>query len=194
MKGLHREFTTKEKIIIVAMSIFLIGLFYYYFVHQSVTSQTRQAESNISSLTATNNAMSMQLAHLSEVEASLDAIKGQSESVSYLPTYNNFNNLMEYLNNILCRTNSFNMQFSNAVAEGDLVRRSVAITFEASDYDKAVEIIGKLVNSEYRCIVFDIKMSSVKGVLSYSRVSVSCKATFYETLVGGFADEGLTGN
>ena len=60
MKVLSRDFTLKEKILLLILSLALIGLAYYQFIDQSVRSELAIAQSEKESLQVELDAVQMQ--------------------------------------------------------------------------------------------------------------------------------------
>lgn len=196
MKRLTKELSLVEKIILMAMIVFLLGLVYYYFVDQPIGRKTKEAKSDIQDYQMMNSVLEAKAMNLRSINESLTEIKENNASPSYLASYNNGYEEMEFLNTTLSKSRSFNLSFSDATQDGDLVRRTVKVTFESSSYDRALGIVSDLINCHLRCLVSDINITagSSNTVLGNSATKVSCTVTFYETLFGGMADQGLSGS
>ena len=193
MKRLNKELSLTEKIILLLMVIFLLALVYYYFVDRPVRNGREEYESEISNLEMTNGILSAKLASLQETSESFAELKEEG-TLSYMASYNNGNAEMELLHKILSYAASYNISFSNVTRDGDLIRRKLAVTFTASDYTRAADIIDNLLDSDYRSLASDIKVTGITANTDTAKtgtVSVSMNLTFYETMEGGTADEGL---
>lgn len=191
MKILSRDFTTPEKVLIIALVVVILALGYYQFVDKPVRQAIVEAEAervDLETELTTANAQLMQMRTMSD---ELDLIQSMGDA-GYMPSYNNSEAELRLLNDILADTLQYTVRFSNATRSGDQVRRSFSLDFTAPSFDAMEKIIGNLSNGEYRCLVGDIRCSAPNG--AEGAVTVSASATFFETMVGGVADEGLPGD
>ena len=78
MKVLSRDFTLKEKILLLILSLALIGLAYYQFIDQSVRSELAIAQSEKESLQVELDAVQMQLAQLKKMEQEMADLSGDT--------------------------------------------------------------------------------------------------------------------
>lgn len=144
MKIMSRDFTTREKIMLLVLTLILLAAGYYAVIDQPIR-------------TAINEAKSQQ----------------------------------DELNQLLQDANTYDISFSDVTRDGDLIRRSFSLTFSASDYDKAADLVNRLCTGEWRCIVSDLRYVAAGDDLNTGSVNVGVTATFYETMQGGKADSGL---
>lgn len=129
-------------------------------------------------------------ASLSRMQSELDSIE-QSGSLGKMGSYNNSKAELDELNQLLQDANTYDISFSDVTRDGDLIRRSFSLTFSASDYDKAADLVNRLCTGEWRCIVSDLRYVAAGDDLDTGSVNVGVTATFYETMQGGKADSGL---
>lgn len=190
MKVLSRDFTLKEKILLLILSIALIVLAYYQFIDQPVRSELSSAQAEKESIQIELDAVQIKLAQLKKMEQELTGLTG-SGSLGMMASYNNSKAEIALLNDILEDTQKYSVSFSDVTRNGDLIRRNFTLQFTAADYAEATEILTQLSNSEYRCLLGNVYCDSEDGDLTKGLVSVSATATFYETMVGGKADAGL---
>ena len=190
MKVLSRDFTLKEKILLLILSLALIGLAYYQFIDQSVRSELAIAQSEKESLQVELDAVQMRLAQLKKMEQEMADLSGDT-SLGIMGSYNNSKAEIALLNDILGDTQQYSISFSDVTRNGDLIRRNFSLQFTASDYEEAMQMLTRLSRSECRCRLGNIYCESEDGNVLKGPVSVSATATFYETMVGGKADAGL---
>ena len=186
MKILSRNFSRGEKILIAVLAIVLVGLAYYRFVYvnldQSIASNNAEAETLQSELTV----VEAKLAELVKMNDEVEAMEGQ-ENVSYMRSYNASREEIDFLNDTLLGAIQYTVRFADVTRKGDQIRRNFTLQFTTNSYQEAMKIIEKLVKSDYRCLVGDIRC----GINDEGIVTISTVATFYETMVGGEADSGL---
>lgn len=190
MKVLSRDFTLKEKILLLILSLALIGLAYYQFIDQPVRRELDAAKYEKETLQIELDAVQMQLAQLKRMEQELENLSKDS-TLGVMGSYNNSKAEIALLNDILEDTQQYSIAFSDVTRNGDLIRRNFTLQFTASDYEEAIQILTRLSRSECRCRLGNVYCQSEDGNLLKGPVSVSATATFYETMVGGKADAGL---
>lgn len=197
MKILSRDFTTREKVLIVILVAILIVLAYYWLVDSPVRDGVTEANSRRDSAETELIAVSAKIQSLKEMQAELDAL-GSDGRAAYMASYNNSEAEYAALNDILKETEEYVISFQDLTRDGDLVRRAFSIQFTTMGYQAAKDIIESLENSEYRCRIGDLSCAAeqsydtVTDLRHWSgRIMVTATATFYETMVGGVPDEGL---
>ena len=189
MKVLSRDFTTKEKILILILCIILLGLAYYQFVDKPVRSAVKQAEAQQSALEAELQTARIKLAQLEAMQNDIDEAMSRA-TFAPMPSYNNSKQVNALLNDILGDLD-YAISFSNVTQSGDQVRRSISLSFTAPDYLTVEDVLTQLANAPFRCLVGNVSCGI--GISRDSKVlNVSLTATFYETMVGGEADAGLS--
>lgn len=190
MKRFSRDFTLKEKIIILILSLVLIVALYYFVVDRPVRNAVTNTVSEREDLEVQLTALNQKVSSLQQMQSEMDSYSGDSAS-GKMGSYNNSKAELDELNELLKNTESYDISFDAVTRSGNLVRRSFSLTFTASDYAQAEELITNLCEGEWRCLVSDISMASSDSNLSQGNVEVGINATFYETMVGGTADSGL---
>ncbi len=197
MKILSRDFTVREKVLMTFLSILLIILAYYRFVDIPVRDGIVDAKSKVEAYNTELNAVNTKIESLRQMQEELDEL-GTAGRAAYMASYNNAEAEYTALNDILSATDEYVITFSDLTREGDLIRREFSIQYTTTGYAAAKKIIFDLENSKYRCRIGDLSVSVGKendteaDLLHWNgRIMVSAKATFYETMVGGTADEGL---
>ncbi len=191
MKLMTREFTSREKILLLLLSLILIALLYYQFVDQPVRRDLEAANTEVS-----NKELELQI-----VEAKLNTLRLMSSEMeditaggmaSQMGSYNNSKAEMAILNDILEDTLQYSITFANVTREGEQIRRNFSLQFIVEDYATMEKIIKALAENDCRCLVGDLNCSQIARTdIETSYITVSATATFYETMVGGTEDAGL---
>lgn len=196
MKILSRDFTTKEKALLLVLILILLGLAYYQFVDQPVRASLAEAAVQKENLQVELDAVKIKIARLEKMQAEIDRILASGE-VSQMPSYNNSKRELAMLNDVLASANQYSVSFSNVTRNGDQIRRNFSLQFSASDYGTVKQILAALAGSLDRCMIGDIQCTPVtrnyyRGeYINETVINVSATATFYETMVGGTPDAGL---
>ena len=135
---LSREFTTKEKILLLVCALLALGVLYYQFIFKGV----RQQISNYATdaLEAEIETEQMRAAKIKEMESVIEANQGRE--IGDLMVYNN---LAAEINMISSITNKkaekVSVTWDTPVLKGTTVRRGFSITFQTNRYAYMKEIL-----------------------------------------------------
>lgn len=194
MHVMSRDFTTKEKIILLVLVLFLIGFGYYQFIDKPIRSSLEKAAAETASLQQELNEVNAKIANLERMKHELEDLTAENRS-SYMASYNNSKAELKLLNDILSDATQYSIAFASVTRNGDQIRRDFSLQFTAPDYDSMRDIIKKLTGVEFRCLIGNMNCSITKtryrDVTEYGALVVNVTATFYETMVGGTPDSGL---
>lgn len=186
MKIFSRAFTRTEKILILALALILLGLFYYQFVDKNVRATLANNESEAKMLRTELDAAEKRLAELQSVQGNLDELEAEGK-LSWMASYNNGKAEVAFLNDVLSDALEYSVTFSEVTRNGDQIRRRFTLQYRTKDYATAQRIVASICASEDRCVVDDITCTIDKDGI----VTIKQSATFYETMVGGTPDAGL---
>lgn len=206
MKVLSRDFTTKEKVMLLILCLLLLALAYYRFLWVPCADAVEAAHSQRESYLVELQTALIKEKQLKKMRDELDAL-GELQETSRMESYNNTKAELTMLNNILEAANDYSISFSGVTKDGDQIRRNFSLSFETDSFAAAKQIIACLSNSEYRCLLGDMQYSvvlrrlgenetarvtrTVDGVAYAETVNVTTMATFFETMYGGTPDAGL---
>ncbi len=191
MKKLNREFTTREKLLILLLCLILVGLAYYQFVDQPVRTALNNAHAERDSLLTELTAVNAKLTVMRRMRDEMEDITAGG-TVSEMKSYNNSKPEIALLNDILRGTPDYTITFADVTRDNDQIRRNFSLTFVSDKYESIQRIIKQLSESPYRCLVGDLKISVTRGkTMAEGPINVNTTATFFETMVGGVVDAGL---
>ena len=190
MKVMSRDFTLKEKILLIILTAILLGAVYYLAVDRPVRSALSEAASQQENLNTELLVLQQKAAALAKMQNELNTIQGNA-SYGQMGSYNNAKAELEELNQVLQDADTYDISFSNVTRDGDLIRRTFSLTFSASDYNKAEDLITRLCEGQWRCLISNINFVSQEKNFEEGGVNVGLSATFYETMTGGTPDSGL---
>lgn len=186
MKVFSRDFTRKEKALLLFLSLLMIGLAYYRFVDMNVRETIEKANAEAENLRVELQTLQARVTLLRNLQAQLDAMEEEGE-LSYMPSYNSVKEEVAFLNDVLASAEKYSISFADVTRSGSQIRRSFTLQYTTLGYGDAEEIVRDLCAYKNRCLVGDIRCSiSEKG-----EVTINTAATFYETMIGGTADAGL---
>ena len=190
MKIMSRDFTLREKILLLVLAVIVIIGFYYIGVDQPVRDAVNQAKSQQDALNTELTILQAKADSLTRMQSEMEEIQ-KDETLGEMGSYNNSKAELDELNQILQDADSYDIRFSDVTRDGNLIRRAFSLTFSAADYDKAQELVERLCTNQWRCLVSDIRFAAKGDNLEDGGVNVGVTATFYETMVDGKADSGL---
>jgi hypothetical protein len=191
MKLMTREFTTREKVLILILSLILIALLYYQFIDQPVRRQLEAAQSEAEDLSMELQIVEARLGELRRMRTEMDTLIA-SGTASEMGSYNNSKEEMAILNDVLQHTQQYSISFADVTRDGDQIRRNFTLLFAVNDYASMEKVIKELADSDCRCLIGDVQCSQgTKRDQKTDFITVNATATFFETMVGGTPDAGL---
>ena len=190
MRFLSRDFTKREQVLLIILGLLLVLVVYYYLVDLPLRSETQRLESERAGLEADVAVAEAKVAEYQRMEEQLAKL---GNSATYMESYNNRTNEINFLNDLLSSTTAYSISFSPVTVEGNQVRREFQLAYTCGNYSQAMDILGKLTYGHYRCLISDVGCAPVQNSNSAltGAVNVTVSATFYETLVGKNTDAGL---
>ena len=192
MNILSRDFTKKEKVLMLVLVVILLALGSYWFVDQPVRQELESCAAQESALQIELEAVERKAAELTRMKEELEAIQARGE-VSMMSSYNASKEEVKLLNDVLAGTDQYAIAFSDVSREGDQIRRSFTLQFTAPEHEDIARVLGQLAESSQRCIIADIRCTreNARSTENPGAYVVDATATFYETMVGGTPDAGL---
>lgn len=197
MKLLSRDFTLREKILILILLVILVALCYYQFVHVPVSDGLEKAAAHKADLETELQAVNERIALFEKMQKELDGITTDG-TLKAMPSYNNGKNVTKLLNDVLGNL-GYNIRLTSVKRTNDLVRRQISLQFDAPDFESVSAVFSGLTGSEYRCLLSDVQFA--RDAYAYNALTqvdtgnrmirVVATVTFYETMVDGEADSGL---
>ena len=189
MKVLSRDFTMREKRLLLALAVLIIGIGYYKFIDEPVRSTIANAKAEEANLQVELEAVQAKVAALKKMEFQLENMT--SSDKDYMPSYNNRKAEIKQLNDILQNAQSYSVTFDSITREGNQIRRNFTLQFTTNRYTSAESILDRLDDGPYRCKLNEVLCTSESGNVHNGEISVSAVATFYETVVGCTDEAGL---
>jgi hypothetical protein len=191
MKFMTREFTNREKVLLLILSLVLVALLYYQFIDQPVRRQLEAAQADAEMLSIQVQAVEAKLKDMRRMQTEMDDLIS-SGAVSEMGSYNNSKEEMAILNDVLQHTQQYSISFADVTRDGDQIRRNFTLLFAVNDYASMEKVIKELADSDCRCLIGDVQCSQgTKRDQKTDFITVNATATFFETMVGGTPDAGL---
>ena len=191
MKILSRDFTLKEKLLLVLLGLILVGLAYFQFVDRPVREALEIAHAEADSLSTELQTVEAKLEKMRRMRAELDDVTAGG-TASEMGSYNNSKAEISMLNDVLSEALQYSITFANVTRSGDQIRRNFTLQLTTDNYETMEHIVSTINASHYRCLIGDLRCNASKNEdLMKGAITVNATATFYETMVGGTPDAGL---
>ena len=186
MKIMSRNFSTKEKALLVILAFVLVGLVYYKMIYANIHNAVVSAQAEVVSLQTELETAQAQVATIERMKSEMDAINS-SGAVARMGSYNNSKPETAFLHTVLSGVADYSIKFDDVTRDGDQIRRNFNLQYKTNSYKEAEAIMKELTSGEYRCLISDVNCN----VDNNNTVTISLIGTFYETMVGGTADSAL---
>lgn len=179
---MSREFTRREKVLLLVLAVLVLGMTYYLLIHQPTTNQMAEITSEQSQ--ADSDLMLAQATHtqLVRMQEELTALAAAGVQETEVPLYDNLQLVMNHLNEILAGTSDYSLSFQPVDLSETFVRRTIQMTFSCPDYNQARQIITVLASGPYRCQIGDLQLS----VGQQDSISVTMSITYFEVQNSGY--------
>lgn len=180
---LSRSFTMREKVLLVVLAFLLLFLAYYQFVLRGTEEAIKAYDTS-----ELENTLIYEEARALTKERMLKAMGGAMETDNkQIPDYDNLKGELRAFEDILASTDEYTVEFKDPVFEGEIVRRNLQVTYWASNYARTKDVLDKLSDCEYRCIIKEVSIMTTNdksnGVMhenSPKAIVVSLSVTFFE--------------
>lgn len=191
MKAMNRNFSMKERLLLLLLGLILVGLAYYQFVDKPVRKSIEIANAKAESLSVELRTVEAKLDRMRSMRSEIEDITAGG-AASEMGSYNNSKAEIALLNDILGDAKTYSITFADVTRDGDQIRRNFTLQFTTDSYGLVEHMLSELSNSHYRCMIGDLRCTANKNNnLMEGTISVNATATFYETMVGGTPDAGL---
>ena len=206
MKILSRDFTLREKILLIVFCLILLALAYYRFVYVPCNDAIALARADRDMYQTQLLGALTKEAQLRRMKTELDSL-GELQETSRMDSYNNSKAELSLLNSVLEAADKYSVSFASVTRDGDQIRRNFSLQFTTGSFDAAKQIVARLSESEYRCLIGDMQYTKtlrraeegealtggqwIDGVYYFNVITVTTTATFFETMYGGTPDAGL---
>lgn len=188
---LNRSFSTRETVLILILAVLLIVACYYFLVVKNVSDTVAANNEQLAGIEMNIGVQESLAADRARMKAELDEL-GDDETLPEVAVYDNIRNELNELNTLLGSATTYNLSFGQPTVEGQLVRRTVTVSFTTPSYASALEVVRQLENGTYRCQITDFTMTGeLLADGSVSSVNATLSVTYLETTNGATNTSGL---
>ena len=173
---MNRSFTTREKILLVVLTVLLLGVGYFKLFLQPMEQRVEAFQERQNTA---QDQMMIEAAHLRQMRKMEEELQQLKDSGAIpnaeVPVYDNIQNVMIQLNTILSQAMEYSLSFKEVSTDDTgMVFRPIDMTFTANDYD--------LYHCRYRCSVEDLSVNADLNLSIENEIFVDLSIVFYEKI------------
>ena len=195
MYMLKHEFTLKEKILLMVAVVLALGLVYYNFVYKYFQNQLKLYDTEI--LEQELIAEQAKASKISQMKQIIEESEGRV--TGDLSVYNNQSAEIIEMGEIFDEDGSkVSVTWVDPILTGTIVRRDVNITFSCSSYENFKNILRKMSEMKYRCLIRNVTVAvggsrdNRLSLTDANELNAAISVTFFETTDGATSLAGLT--
>ena len=133
--------TQKLALVLLALLVLLAG--WYVGIYTPIQDRIRAADT--AGLEDEIALEQMKASKIKAMQAEID--ENRASGAPVVPSYNNFKQELEQLNEVYGRAYAFSFTFSEPEVDGTGVRRNIAVYCEAENYDAAAELMRQILQA-----------------------------------------------
>lgn len=158
---MRRKLTPRETVLLLILVVMALGSAYYMLFYKPTTEEIENTETLIGDTQDQIAADQLRLAQKQKMQEELDAIFAADPDPVSMAPYDNSRNVLHELNAILENTQDYSLSFAsvNVDEDSDVIRRNISLTYTSSGYRAALDILQKLHDSQYRCLLKNVSIS-----------------------------------
>ena len=180
---MNRAFSTREKVLLLVLAAVLLGCLYYLFVLTPAQQLINNAKNQVDQL-ETELSVQQTMAEQKEIMREELAEKKASGAASRKTLkYDSSDVIMKELDGILAGAKTYSVTFADPEVseDGSTVRHGVNISFTASSYASAKDLVEQLVNSKYSSLITDFSLSAGDAAGTSAPANGAVNIVYYET-------------
>lgn len=177
--------------LLLILAIVVVVGAYYFLVVKNVADTLAANQAEFEEVQAQIDAQTALAQARTRMESELSEL-GDGQSLPEVAVYDNIRNELNELNGLMSSAASYDLTFDQPRLDGDLVRRDVKVSFTVPDYRSALDMVSKLENGSYRCLVNDFTLTGkLLADGSVDGVAATLDVTYLETTKGSANLSGL---
>lgn len=176
------KLSLREIIMLLVLIVLLIGVGYYMGFYTPLQEEMASIASQSTDCDMQITTAMTKVGRMNEMQEELEEIFSRpADEITEIAPYDNKEVVLNQLYGILARTTDYSLNFTDpSVQEDGTVRRNISMSFHCDSYEAAKEVIRDLTDSQWRCLVNNLSMSSDAGDMMTNEVTVTVTITFFE--------------
>lgn len=172
---MRRQLSVRERMLLILLIIVMLVSGYVMLFRRPMISEQERCAAEIESYRDMILATELRVAEKQRMERELEKLLSSENPPKGIASYDNLQPVMFELNGILQSAESYSLTFGTVDTEQTIVRRQIALTFTVKDYTAAKAILRQLHDSQFRCLLDNISISTGK-----EETSVTGTIVFFE--------------
>lgn len=178
---MKRQFSFREKVLLVILALLMIFCMYYILVDKPVRETLADASMRQSAAESELTVASVRLEQMHQMQAALLELSETAEAD--VPDYDNARSVVELLNAAMAQAQAYTLSFEPVTKQGAIATRPIQMDFRCANYEAGKRILQTILDSPYRCRITSMSMMSVSGQdVLQAEVAVKANVVFYEYL------------
>lgn len=180
---MSRKFSNRERAMLLILALILAGGLYYFGVWMPTANSIQAARLEAIELGTELTIEQTKARRLEEMRAKLEEIGYGDNALAITPPFDNVSNVVPLLNKALERAGEYGLRFDSVKFDGNFAIRRIEMSFSASSYRVAGDIIEELATGPYSCDVSMIRimpMESETESIASGEVQVTLSIVYYE--------------
>ncbi len=177
---MNREFTGREKVLMVILAVIVIALGYFKLILGPINDSVDyyKGETTLEQTMVDENAT--RLLQLQKMKAAVAEIKAAGTEKA-IPQYDNSGRLMVELYGILGSTEEYSLDYSSGVVEdGYIILRPIKLSFKTTTYAQARGILDALSGSDNVNQISDLDIEYVENQSNFTGYETTLVITYFE--------------
>ena len=176
------KLTARESVMLVFLLVLVIGVGYYMGFYTPLQNELASIANQSSDLDTQIAMATGKLGKMDQMQAELDEIFARpADEITEIAPYDNKEVVLNQLYGILGQANDYSLNFTDPDVQDDgTVRRNISMSFRCADYASAKAIIRDLTDSQWRCLVSNLAITSENENMMEDGVTVTATITFFE--------------
>ena len=172
---LSKQFTRREKVLLIILALLLLFAVYFLAVHRPVTEALDRIRTESETISSDLVVLEAKHQRMEQMQKELDEILAQP-NVAEIPTYDNLQQVMDFLNTVLRSASEYSLSFQNLSQpeDGSILRRTTQMAFVSPSYKEAQDMVAPA--------AADGQSQDTAAALTDGPVEVSVTVTFFEKL------------
>lgn len=157
-----REFTKREKALLLILVCILLGAVYYFLVALPSMNKISAATEQTVMLQEDMMVETAKMKQIKEMQQKIEEASLRNGFKTEIPAYDNLENVMKQLDSILSSTTDYALAFSPTTEEGSLIYRPIEIQFQCANYSVARSVIDKIYTSPFKSMIDTLSVNNVE--------------------------------
>lgn len=175
---MKRQLSSRELILIGMLLVLVLVGGYVMLFYMPMNAELERLEQEQASCEDQLLVAQVQVEDKHRMERELEEIFAADPNPLGIAPYDNLQPVMFELNGILQSTPEYSLSFGTVDTEESIIRRRIQLTYTSGSYESAKQVLQRLHDSAYRCMLDDVSITVEEQ--DDGGVSVNASLVFFE--------------